>query len=473
MVSSGISGNIGVLMPAQNTGAMADKSQNVDFGAFMMQSVNKTTEAENAVPGPKTEQIDVLADRMPKSSNRIQEKKYSESKENESVRTQDKTTDKINNSTDTETKVQDAVKKVTDKIKEKFGVTDEEINATLETLGLSVMDLLDTANLTDFFVKLTGLDSAVDLLVSPKLAEGLNDLTAFAEVTIEEAADELGISVEELMEKVSEMSKSEPDLQNGHLETFDNTAPEEVMENIGESDKTQKNEFYPKDKAQLSNAQEEITIKTDSVQTKEVKATVKQETNNDSSQTGHNENMPDMTGNMVDKFAKAVEQAFEVRETYEFVEPAQIVEQIIETARINLNQEVTSMEMMLNPESLGKVNLNISVKEGVVTASFVTQNEVAREAIESQISVLKENFNQQGLKVEAVEVTVESRAFDSNAGREQNNEFNEQHEEAAKKSRRPLRLDSLDDLSSEDLTEGERIVLDMMANEGNQVNFTA
>lgn len=473
MVSSGISGNIGVLMPAQNPGAMADKSQDVDFGAFMIQSVNKTTDAENALPGPKTEQIDVLADRMPKSSNRIQEKKYSEAKENNSVKQQDKTTDKINNSPDTETKVQDAVKKVTDKIKEKFGVTDEEINAALETLGLSVMDLLDAANLTDFVVELTGLDSAVDLLVSPKLTEGLNELTAFVEVTIEEVADELGIPVEELMETVSEMAKNEPDLKNGHLETFGNTIPEEVMENAGESLESQKTELSPKDKAQLSNSQDDTITKTDSVQTKDVKVTVKQETHNESSQTGHNENMPDMTGNMVDKFAKAVEQAFEVREVYEFVEPSQIVEQIIETARINLNQEVTSMEMMLNPESLGKVNLNISVKEGVVTASFVAQNEVAREAIESQISVLKENFNQQGLKVEAVEVTVESRAFDSNAGSEQNNEFNEQHEEAGKKNQRPLRLDSLDDLSSEDLTEGERIVLDMMANEGNQVNFTA
>ncbi|MGN0161303.1 MAG: flagellar hook-length control protein FliK, partial [Lachnospiraceae bacterium] len=75
--------------------------------------------------------------------------------------------------------------------------------------------------------------------------------------------------------------------------------------------------------------------------------------------------------------------------------------------------------------------------------------------------------------VEAVEVTVESHAFEDGATFNQNNAYSEQQEQAAGRTRRSLRLDSLDDLSLEELTEEEQIVLDMMEQEGNRVNFMA
>ena len=175
---------------------------------------------------------------------------------------------------------------------------------------------------------------------------------------------------------------------------------------------------------------------------------------------------------VINNFADAVGEVFEMRFD-ERVNPVQIIEQIVEAAKITLNQEVTTMELMLNPESLGKINMMVSMKEGIVTATLTAQNETAREAIESQIVILKENLNNQGIKVEAVEVTVESHAFDANANQNQNNGFDEQREQAQKKNNRPLRLDSLDELNMEELTEEERIVMDMMASEGNQINFTA
>lgn len=69
------------------------------------------------------------------------------------------------------------------------------------------------------------------------------------------------------------------------------------------------------------------------------------------------------------------------------------------------------MEIALNPENLGKVNLLVSVREGVVTAKLVAENEQVKKALEGQLNVLKENMSNQGLKVEAVEVTVQNNAF--------------------------------------------------------------
>lgn len=130
------------------------------------------------------------------------------------------------------------------------------------------------------------------------------------------------------------------------------------------------------------------------------------------------------------------------------------------------------MEMMLNPENLGKVNLNVSVKEGVVTATLTAQDELVKSAIENQLLTLKESLNNQGLKVEAVEVTVESHAFEAGTQFSQNSGYQGQ-EQQERKGSRPLRLDSISDLAIEQLTDDEKLVLDMMQKEGNQVNFTA
>ena len=89
-----------------------------------------------------------------------------------------------------------------------------------------------------------------------------------------------------------------------------------------------------------------------------------------------------------------------------------ITRQIVEQIKIMIKPEQTSMEIQLNPESLGRINLSVVAKDGIMTAHFTAQNELAKEAIESQMQVLKDNLNNQGLKVESIEVTVSNFSFD-------------------------------------------------------------
>lgn len=70
------------------------------------------------------------------------------------------------------------------------------------------------------------------------------------------------------------------------------------------------------------------------------------------------------------------------------------------------------MEMQLNPENLGKVYVNISSKEGVIHAQLAASNEAVRAALETQVADLRQNLNQAGVKVDAVEVTVASHEFE-------------------------------------------------------------
>lgn len=92
----------------------------------------------------------------------------------------------------------------------------------------------------------------------------------------------------------------------------------------------------------------------------------------------------------------------------------QIVEQIVRQVRIRVLPETTRMELQLHPESLGKVNLQVSSTGGVSTALLVVENQVAKEALESQMITLKQSFEEQGLKVNAVEVTVSEFGLNQN-----------------------------------------------------------
>ncbi|MBO6133078.1 MAG: flagellar hook-length control protein FliK [Lachnospiraceae bacterium] len=91
-----------------------------------------------------------------------------------------------------------------------------------------------------------------------------------------------------------------------------------------------------------------------------------------------------------------------------------IINQIQDQIKINVRQSVSTIEMQLNPENLGKVLLHIESKAGVITAQFTAQNATVKEALESQIASLRTNLEEQGVKVEKVEVEVSTRAFDQN-----------------------------------------------------------
>ena len=81
--------------------------------------------------------------------------------------------------------------------------------------------------------------------------------------------------------------------------------------------------------------------------------------------------------------------------------PAQIVEQ----ARLIRSAENTEMVINLKPEHLGQLTLRVSVSQnGAVNASFYSDNAQVRAAIENSLVQLRQELNDQGLKVDNVQV---------------------------------------------------------------------
>lgn len=82
-----------------------------------------------------------------------------------------------------------------------------------------------------------------------------------------------------------------------------------------------------------------------------------------------------------------------------------IPKQIVEQARLIRRGEDTQMVIKLNPEHLGELTLKVSVtSNGSVNASFHSDNTAVRTIIENSLVQLKQELNDQGLKVENVDV---------------------------------------------------------------------
>ncbi len=85
-------------------------------------------------------------------------------------------------------------------------------------------------------------------------------------------------------------------------------------------------------------------------------------------------------------------------------DPYGVSSQIVEQARFVAGNKNTEMIIQLKPEHLGELTFKVSVEKGIVSASFHSNNSEVRSAIESSLAQLKQEFSNQGLKVDTVGV---------------------------------------------------------------------
>ena len=84
----------------------------------------------------------------------------------------------------------------------------------------------------------------------------------------------------------------------------------------------------------------------------------------------------------------------------------EMVEQVVRQVRVRMMPESTNMELQLHPASLGRVNVQIAASGQDTTARLIVETQAAKEALESGMIRLQEAFEERGLKVQAVEVTI-------------------------------------------------------------------
>ena len=86
--------------------------------------------------------------------------------------------------------------------------------------------------------------------------------------------------------------------------------------------------------------------------------------------------------------------------------PAYVVRQVGEQMVQMVRQQLSSLRLTLRPPELGQLNLELSVKDGVVRVTMLAETAAAKSALDSGLEQLKYVLAQQGLKTERLEVLV-------------------------------------------------------------------
>lgn len=118
------------------------------------------------------------------------------------------------------------------------------------------------------------------------------------------------------------------------------------------------------------------------------------------------------------------------------VDTSDFMEQIVRKAELMVKQNSSQVKIELQPEFLGKLTIKVVMEEGAVTAKFITDNHQVKQMLESNINLLKQSLEAQGMRVERTEVNVQLNnggLFDGSEGNRQWmwNQQNQHHDSGA------------------------------------------
>lgn len=364
-------------------------------------------------------------------------------------------TDATNNVSNDKNPIEDKLNQLTTEVKnilmDNLEITEEQLEVIMSTLGLNYLQLLEPSNLAQVFMEANGLSDPTQMLTDQLLSDQFSQLVEqIGQVDLEE----MGLTTEDIALY----------LENLNLNNAEDVSAEEAVVTTTVNDDSEED---------VVNNQRTLNQKS-TVENQDIKVEVqKHTTDSDADTSSSNKQNHDASVehanlntilnnvtkvNTVESFGNELVQIQQLRD---------IANQVVEQIKVVIKPDQTSMEMNLNPESLGKVNLVVAEKNGLLTAQFTVQNEIAKEALESQMQTLKDNFTNQGLKVDAVEVLVSNSPFSQD-------NMSEGSKEQQKSSGKKKNINLADlDLLEDDITEEEAMKIDIMSQNGNSVDYSA
>ncbi len=302
---------------------------------------------------------------------------------------------------------------------------------------------------------------------------------------LQDIAQQLEVSVDDLMQSMQNLNLQVTDLQDPQnvlklmTDVKDLSGTAEILTSPGLMETFKEINSQAKDFAQQQIQTADITgtVEVDNVNVQEVQqiaSTDDMSSDADSRKSDQQDSQNDITdlGNKnvqtgMSNLRGLTERIEELVADRTDVETAEnITKQVVNQVKLTMKNDVTSLQMQLYPEHLGKVSIQVVSKNGVLTAQIAAENEVAKAALESQLATLKESFDSQGIKVQSVEVMVSTNAF------EQNQQSNTENSDQEHRHGRQAKKNILTGLTGEDDSE---LPEDNSLQEtlGNTVSYTA
>ena len=358
--------------------------------------------------------------------------------------------------------VQDVISELTDMIKDLLDIDDEELDNLLAETGYNIQDLMLKSNLTDFILQVSDATS-VDVLIN----EDLNNLLKTASNLLDNLMEKFDISnvdVEAFVAEADAVLAGSEDETNAFVQE-DIPTPENNDVKTDDTVREARGTISTHENVEET----KVTINTESDEA--VRSTVSEAWQSDGAGSESRSDRQDAKADILNNLNQAIGYTTDtdmVNPLDSFtnsVSEADIVRQIIDEIKVNMSKETTSLELQLNPEHLGKVQISVSTRNGIMQAQIVTENEAARHAVEASMASLRETLDNQGLKVEAVEVMVATYEFFGNGKEQQGSPKGRNADRAGK--------NTSGSFSDENVEDVEQLEQEMMQAQGNTVSYMA
>ena len=396
--------------------------------------------------------------------------------------------------------VNDLISDILNTISEDLGISEDDITDAMNTLGLSFSDLSTPSNVAELFTTLTGTDQN-SLLTSDDFMSLLDDVQEIFSGVDDDLMSQLTPVTDEEADELSDLLNVNSDQSPVGDQTDVTVISVETEETVTVTDSMATDDMnttsvqnQTPDQAQQDDQNTDQPLNGTIVnQTAQDTAGSETQTSGQGSELfGNTEQKPSAEQVNVNALAsEGTAAAASDVEVSDFVSTIQkytdintdnLISQIVDKAKQTLSSRVSSLEMELHPQSLGKIFLQVTEKSGDVTAHLYAQNEAVKHALENRLQDLQENLNRQGVRVNEVTISVEPHAFEENLeknmanqfgqtpdGKPQTESFGDDKSSQSRSSRSSI--DLRDGVPAGDLTQGEALEAQIMQDNGNTVSY--
>ena len=381
------------------------------------------------------------------------------------------------------------VKKITDdissqiveKVTDDLDISEDELNNAMQLLGLTAMDLLNPANLSALYCEVTGNASDPQALVlnadftalfndvSQVASENDAQLDLLSQLTASDDGEILDADIVSSADTTEKTVDSSYDDTAASGQNINDTADEAVkVYDGGTQDSSYQNPDEGTSSGETGNG---ITSDENAEKTQ-----VDSSFDDSGERVLHHDDGAHSDNSVL--HASVSEQlntdtSFEMSQSQSRlrVDTTDIIRQIVDSMSISNTTEESAINLQLTPESLGRMYINVSQKNSEISARIAVSNEAVKEALQTQMVNLKEALNNSGIRVNEVEITVASHEFERNL--EQGAANDSRQQESTNSYNGSNSSDSgIDSDMMQDRAE-ERLVTQIMRDNGNSVDFTA
>lgn len=374
------------------------------FQGFLQKSAQ--TEKPAAVKNSKAPQAEAVSPAGKEGNIKLQPEAKAEGKSEDKSAVSKEAAKEIKPAADKAAAAAQKLKEFAEEVQETLGLSDEEMQQWLNTLGLQIMDLLNPAALQSFFMQVKGIDVS-QLLTEPEAAVGLKELLA--------EAGKLQPELEKLLGSEEQKKEFAAFLQEV-LPAAESEQAKPIAEGAGESAQ-----------AALTEETADFKLSTEAEAPKQENKEFSKEESVESKQA-----LPEVFSKVITTEERVIVTAEGLERVTTTVSAKDVFQQVVTKFTAENLGDAAKLTVQLNPEHLGKLAFQVVSRQGQLTGQFVAESEAVKTALEAQVGQLKTHLAEQGIRVADVKVVVGDTVnyFAGDKPKEQNQEA------AKKKSRR-------------------------------------